>query len=219
MVHFKKTTLIQLTLIFTFIVATTFTACGQTDCNKANLNAQSDFENGNYLFHSLEFQPTENTYLFVLREDYNVQWRFIDQDSLDYYDCYDSALTLNLQKKFGDDFLNNAKTKADSLESTENWRKEPEFPGGNSALFKFILDRLIIEQAGLGESIQTKIFISFTITEKGELEDIKVLKGISEKVDNKVVHIFNEMPNWIPAYLYGKPTRMRYSMPIQLEYK
>ena len=131
------------------------------------MNAQSDFEKGNYLFHSLEFQPTENTYLFVLREDYNIQWRFIDQDSLDYYDCYDSTLTLNLQKKYGDDFLNNAKTKADSLERTENWRKEPEFPGGNSALFKFILDRLIIEQGDLGESIQTKIFISFTITEKG----------------------------------------------------
>lgn len=219
MVHFKKTTLIKLTFIFTFIAATTFTACGQTDCNKAKLNAQSDFEKGNYLFHSLEFQPTENTYLFVLREDYNIQWRFIDQDSLDYYDCYDSTLTLNLQKKYGDDFLNNAKTKADSLERTENWRKEPEFPGGNSALFKFILDRLIIEQGDLGESIQTKIFISFTITEKGELEDIKVMKGISEKVDYKVVKIFNEMPNWIPAYLYGKPTRMRYSMPIQLEYK
>ena len=86
-------------------------------------------------------------------------------------------------------------------------------------MFKFILDRLIIGQGDLGESIQTKIFISFTITEKGELEDIKVMKGISEKVDYKVVKIFNEMPNWIPAYLYGKPTRMRYSMPIQLEYK
>jgi hypothetical protein len=219
MVHFKKTTLRQLTLIFTLIVSTTFTACGQTECNKAKLNAQTDFEEGNYFFHSLEFQPIENTYLFVLREDYNIQWRFIDQDSLDYYNCYDSALTLNLKKKYGDDFLNNATIKADSLERTENWRKEPEFPGGNAAMFKFIWDRLKIEQGDLGDRIQTKIFISFTITEKGELEEIKVLKGISEKVDNKVVQIFKEMPNWSPAYLYGKPTRMRYSLPIQLEFR
>jgi hypothetical protein len=219
MVHFKKTKLKQLTFIFTLIVSTTFAAFGQTDCNKAKLNAQTDFVEGNYLFHSLEFQPTENTYLFVLREDYNIQWSFIDQDSLDYYDCYDSALTVNLRKKYGDDFLNNARTKADSLERTENWRKEPEFPGGNAAMFKFITDKLIIEEGDLGEGIQTKIFISFTITEKGELEDIKVVKGISEKVDNNVIQIFSVMPNWIPAYLYGKPTRMRYSMPIQLEYK
>jgi hypothetical protein len=183
------------------------------------LNAQTDFEKGNYLFHSLEFQPTENTYLFLLSKDYNIQWRFIDQDSLDYYDCYDSALTVNLKKKYGDDFLNNARTKADSLERTENWRKEPEFPGGNAAMFKFIKERLIIEESDLGERIQIKIFISFTINEQGKLEDIKVMKGISEKVDNKVVQIFKEMPNWSPAYLYGKPTRMRYSVPIKLEYK
>jgi hypothetical protein len=209
----------QLILIFILIVSTTFTVCGQSDSNKAKLNAQTDFEEGNYFFHSLEFQPTESTYLFVLREDYNIQWRFIDQDSLDYYNCYDSVLTMNLEKKYGDNFINIAMKKADSLERTENWRKEPEFPGGNSAMFKFIMDRLIIEQGDLGERIQTKIFISFTITEKGALEDINVLKGIREKVDNKVVQIFNEMPNWIPAYLYGKPTRMRYSLPIQLEYK
>lgn len=209
----------QLTFIFTLIVSTTFTTCGQTDCYKAKLNAQTDFEKGNYLFHSLEFQPTENTYLFLLSKDYNIQWRFIDQDSLDYYDCYDSALTVNLKKKYGDDFLNNARTKADSLERTENWRKEPEFPGGNAAMFKFIKERLIIEESDLGERIQIKIFISFTINEQGKLEDIKVMKGISEKVDNKVVQIFKEMPNWSPAYLYGKPTRMRYSVPIKLEYK
>lgn len=209
----------QLTFIFTLIVSTTFTTCGQTDCYKAKLNAQTDFEKGNYLFHSLEFQPTENTYLFLLSKDYNIQWRFIDQDSLDYYDCYDSALTVNLKKKYGDDFLNNARTKADSLERTENWRKEPEFPGGNAAMLKFIKERLIIEESDLGERIQIKIFISFTINEQGKLEDIKVMKGISEKVDNKVVQIFKEMPNWSPAYLYGKPTRMRYSVPIKLEYK
>lgn len=209
----------QLTFIFTLIVSTTFTTCGQTDCYKAKLNAQTDFEKGNYLFHSLEFQPTENTYLFLLSKDYNIQWRFIDQDSLDYYDCYDSALTVNLKKKYGDDFLNNTRTKADSLERTENWRKEPEFPGGNAAMFKFIKERLKIEESDLGERIQIKIFISFTINEQGKLEDIKVMKGISEKVDNKVVQIFKEMPNWSPAYLYGKPTRMRYSVPIKLEYK
>lgn len=209
----------QLTFIFTLIVSTTFTTCGQTDCYKAKLNAQTDFEKGNYLLYSLEFQPTENTYLFLLSKDHNIQWRFIDQDSLDYYDCYDSALTVNLKKKYGDDFLNNARTKADSLERTENWRKEPEFPGGNAAMFKFIKERLIIEEGDLGERIQIKIFISFTINEQGKLEDIKVMKGISEKVDNKVVQIFKEMPNWSPAYLYGKPTTMRYSVPIKLEYK
>lgn len=192
---------------------------GQTDCNRAKLNAQIDFNKGNYTFHSLEFYPTESTYLFVLREDYNIQWRFTDKDSLNYYNCYDSALIENLNKKYGDNFLNHATLKADSLERTENWKKDPEFPGGNAALMKFILDRLAIEKDSLGDELQGTIYIVFTITEIGAIEGIKVLKGVSESIDNKVVQIFNKMPNWSPAYLYGKPISFRYALPIQLEQK
>ncbi len=201
------------------LVFSVLTAFGQSECDKADLKAKQDFKEGNYLFHSLEFHPTENTFLFVLREEYDVQWRFIGQDSLNYYNCYDSTLTDLLKKKYGADFLKKATAKADSLENTDNWRSEPEFPGGKSAMFKFINNRLKIEDGDLGDRIQTKIFIQFTIMEDGEISDIKIMRGISEKVDNKVVQIFEEMPNWKPAYLYGKPTRQRYTYPINIELK
>jgi hypothetical protein len=73
---------------------------------------------------------------------------------------------------------------------------EPEFPGGKIAMFQFINDRLKVDSGDLGDRIQTKIFIQFTIKENGELEDIKVIKGISDKLDKKVVQIFEEMPNY-----------------------
>jgi hypothetical protein len=202
------------TILLILLELTTF---AQIDYNTAEFKARKDFKEGNYFFHSSEFLPTENTYLFVLREDYNVQWRFIDQDSLDYYDYYDSTMTDLLKQKYGQDFLKKATTKADSLESTDNWRSEPEFPGGKIALFQFIHDRLKIETGDLGDGIRTKILIQFTIKENGKLEDTKVMRGISEKVDNKVVQIFEEMPNWKPAYLYGKPIRQRYTYPINIE--
>jgi len=204
------------TILLIFIGLKSF---GQVDCEKAELRALNDYKEGKYHFHSLEFQPTESTYLYVLREDYNVQWRFIDQDSLDYYSCYDSTLTDFLKNKYGQNFLEKATAKSDSLEKTNNWRSEPEFPGGKIALFQFINNRLKIEAGDLGDRIQTKIFIHFTIKENGKLEDIIVLRGISDKVDKKVVQIFKEMPHWKPAYLYGKPVRQQYTYPIQLEFK
>jgi hypothetical protein len=84
-------------------------------------------------------------------------------------------------------------------------------------MFQFVSDRLKVEAEDLGDRIQTKLFIQFTVKENGELEDIKVIKGLSEKVDNKVVKIFEEMPNWEPAYLCGKPTRLRCIYPINIE--
>lgn len=174
---------------------------GQTYCAKAKLKAQTDFKKGNYFFHSLAFLPTENTYLFVLRKYYTIQWRFIDQNSLNYYNCYDSIMTICLKEKYGTDFINKANRKADSLEKTVNWIKKPTFPGGDSAMFKFISDRLMIEQGDLGAKIQTKIIVQVIINEKGKIKDIRILTKISKKIDRQVVRIFKEMPKWEPAYL------------------
>lgn len=191
----------------------------QANYDDAKIKAQADFNDGNYVLHSLEFQPVESTYLFLLSQDYNIRWRFIDQDSLTYYSCYDSVLIQHLNKKFGNDFLKVASAKADSLEKTDNWKKDPEFPGGNSAMFKFINDRLRIGKGNLGTKLQSKVVICFTITKTGELENIKVAKGINKEIDNKIVQIFSEMPNWMPAYLYGKPIKQYCAYPISIEIK
>jgi hypothetical protein len=178
--------------------------------------AQKDFEGGNYFLHRSEFDPIDSSYFLVLKEDYNIQWRFFEHDSLDYYSCYDSTLVDLLKKKYGANFLEIGSAKVDSIETTENWKSKPEFPGGDIAMIEFINDRIDLEPGDLGGVDKTKIFIGFTITENGELEDIKMLKGISEKIDGKIVQIFEEMPNWKPEYLYGKPIRQGYIYPIIL---
>ena len=86
-------------------------------------------------------------------------------------------------------------------------------------MFRFINERLKVEPGDSGDRIQTKIFIRFTIKESGELENIKVIKGINDKVDKKVVQIFEETPNYKPAYLYGNPLKQEYIYPINIEVK
>jgi len=192
---------------------------GQENCKQAEKTAINDFKKGNYVFHSLEFQPIENTYLYVLKEDYNIQWRFTVQDSLNYYDCYDSTQAVFLKEKHGNDFLDKARAKADSLEKTENWRKDPEFADGKAGMYKFIIDRLKIEPGDLGDMPSTKVYVQFSITKTGTVEDVDVIKGISDKIDNRLIQIFKEMPEWTPAYLYGKPIRQKCTYPIILDFK
>ncbi|NME71246.1 energy transducer TonB [Flammeovirga aprica] len=107
--------------------------------------------------------------------------------------------------------------KADSLENLEQWKSDPEFPGGPTALSKFLNDHIEIDGEDLGDQRQKKVFVMFTITENGNIEDVMVLKGISEKMDKKIKEIFQIMPLWKPAYLYGKPVRSRYSYPLLIK--
>jgi hypothetical protein len=189
----------------------------KSDCEKASILAQRDFEDSNYAFHSLELVPVENTYTHVLDKYYSIKWYFTD--SLDYYNCYDSIMTFNLKAKYGSDFLNRAKVLADSLEQTENWISNAEYIGGDNELMKFILNRLTIDTTDMTDGIKTKLYIEVEIDSTGKVINPIIIRGISKETDKKVVEIINEMPKWKPAYLYGEPTSQKFYIPINIDYQ
>lgn len=209
----KTTTLAILILILNFSYAN-----AQTDCQKANECAKMDFKKSDFSFHSEEMLPVENTYFYVLKKYYNINWYFTD--SLDYYACYDSVMIDLLKVKYGADFLQRARNVADSLDNTKNWRKDVQFPGGTNELFKFISSRLIGESLKM-DSVKTKtrLIVQFEIDSTGKVNDPRIMRGINQEIDRKVIEIIKQLPNWEPAYLYGKPIRQMYTMPINIDYE
>ena len=200
-------------VILTFILAINLTYA-QTDCQKAKVQAKLDFHKSIYSFHSEEMFPVVQTYFYVLSQYYKINWYFID--SLDYYKCYDSEMTELLKKKYGKDFLKRARVLTDSLDKTVNWRKNAEFSGGQEALSKYIINKL--KQVGIKkDDFKTKLYVGFEITSSGKVTNPEIIRGISTEIDQKVTTIINQMPKWSPAYLYGKPIKQRYTMPIKLE--
>ena len=199
--------------ILTFILTNNL-IFAQTDCEKAKVQATLDFQKSLYSFHSEEMLPVDQTYFYVLRQYYNINWYFTD--SLDYYNCYDSKMTELLKTKYGKDFLNRAHILTDSLENTENWKKEPEYPGGKEALSKYFNHKL--KQVGITKTdFSTKVYVEFEITTSGKIINPVIRRGINAEIDRKIETIIKRMPKWKPAYLYGKPIRQRYAMPIKLE--
>ena len=209
----KTATLITLILVLTFN-----SVKAQTDCQKANEKAKSDFKKSDFSFHSEEMLPVENTYFYVLKKYYNINWYFTD--SLDYYTCYDSVMIDLLKVKYGADFLQRARILTDSLDNTKNWRKEVQFPGGTNELFKFISSRLIGESLKM-DSVKTKtrLIVQFEIDSTGKVNNPKIMRGINQEIDLRVIEIIKQLPDWEPAYLYGKPIRQLYTMPINLDFE
>jgi hypothetical protein len=188
----------------------------QDNCQDAIRKANIDFQNAKYSLHSEEIVPVENTFLYVIEKYFKINWYFTD--SLKYYACYDSIMTKLLDTMFGFNFFDRAHVIADSLEKTKNWRKDPEFPGGQEELFKFIYSRI----AGLSiknNTQKTKIIVVLEIDTIGNVINPKVVRGINRKIDKKVIEIVEQLPNFNPAYLYGKPIRYGYNIPINLNFK
>jgi hypothetical protein len=160
--------------------------------------------------------PEEMTFYYVLRLQHNI--RFQTTDSLDYYECYDSTMKELLKAKCGVDFLQKAKTKADSLENTENWKKDAEFSGGPNEMYKFITSRLSLAYIKKGGA-NKRLLVQIEIDTTGRATNPTIRQSVNKELDRNAIYIMNQMPKWEPAYLYGKKIQQTIIIPIDIDYK
>lgn len=88
---------------------------------------------------------------------------------------------------------------------------EAKYHGGVNELMKFIIDNFQYPQEYDGSG---KVYIRFAIMKTGAVENIKVLKGVSEAVDNEAKRVIALMPNWIPAENNGEIVNSWVTIPI-----
>ena len=95
--------------------------------------------------------------------------------------------------------------------------KVPEFPGGLSAMYKFVSNNL---QIPIDDGIYYgKVYLSFIVGTDSMLSDFRILKGTNTKFDAEVVRVFKMMPKWSPGSESGKAVRCRMVYPISVHIK
>jgi TonB family protein len=90
----------------------------------------------------------------------------------------------------------------------------PEFIGGNDSLKKFISKHfnLAVDK----NCNEGRIYLKFAIEEDGSLTNIKVIRGLSVKLDTEAIRVISIMPKWKPARSNGKPIRMFMNLPLKV---
>jgi protein TonB len=90
----------------------------------------------------------------------------------------------------------------------------PEFPGGEKKLFKFMSTYLEYPMDARNNKVQGTVIVKFVVTEIGKLDSIEVYRGVRPDLNKAAIDLVKQMPNWIPGIENGKPTRVRFSLPI-----
>jgi len=114
-----------------------------------------------------------------------------------------------------------APTKAEVIEVPEE-KKEiftiveemPSFPGGDAERNKFLADNIKYPQQATENGIQGTVYVSFVVDSKGNVTDVKVLRGIGGGCDEEAVRVVKMMPPWHPGKQNGKQVRVLFNMPI-----
>ena len=95
----------------------------------------------------------------------------------------------------------------------------PQFPGGRSALLKFVQENYNFPQAMFDRDENVKLMIRFVVNEDGQVSDYEVvsctLKGIG--VEQEALNLFDKMPKWIAGKQGGNTVKVRMQIPLNLQ--
>jgi protein TonB len=91
----------------------------------------------------------------------------------------------------------------------------PEFPGGESALYKFLAENIKYPQMAKESGIQGRVFVTFVVEKNGSVTDVRVLRGIGGGCDEEAIRVVQNMPKWTPGKQRGKAVRVQYNLPVK----
>jgi len=95
--------------------------------------------------------------------------------------------------------------------------KQPEFPGGPAVMYEFIAKELAYPKEAFDNNIQGKVYVKFTVTKSGQIEGVKVVRGVHELLDKEAKRAISVMPNWIPGEQGGKKVNVWFTLPVNFK--
>lgn len=92
--------------------------------------------------------------------------------------------------------------------------QQPQFPGGDAALMKFIKENLCFPSTLAENCVQGRVTLSFIIEEDGTISDIKCMRSPHDDLTKEAIRVVKLMPKWLPGKQNGKVVRVKYVLPV-----
>ena len=96
--------------------------------------------------------------------------------------------------------------------------KQPEFPGGSDAMFKFIAQNINYPPLARNNGISGSVIASFVVEKDGSISGIEVLRDIGGGCGDEVKRVISMMPKWKPGEYQGQIVKVRYTLPVRFNF-
>ena len=129
-----------------------------------------------------------------------------------------TAMRANVQKKV-------VKTNKTTKKSGANDKvyvvveQMPSFPGGDSALLKYLLANVKYPVSALKAQKQGRVMVRFTVEKDGAISNVKVARSVTPSLDAEAVRAIKSMPKWSPGKQGGEFVRVKYIVPVSFRLK
>lgn len=91
-----------------------------------------------------------------------------------------------------------------------------EFPGGQPALAKFLMQNIVYPPTAMQKNKQGKCYLKFVVSKSGRISNVTVSKGVPNcpECDAEAVRVVKKMPKWTPGKMNGKAVNTYFILPI-----
>ena len=93
----------------------------------------------------------------------------------------------------------------------------PQFPGGQTAMLKYIMENIKYPKQIMEEGIQGRVTVSFIVEKDGRVSNVRLLRSVQPLLDKEAVRVVKSMPKWSPGKQNGKPVRVRFNLPVMFK--
>lgn len=98
--------------------------------------------------------------------------------------------------------------------TTANVQQQPEFPGGEAAMYKWLSDHIVYPATAAEEGVSGKVIVEFVVSKTGEIENIKALRGPHKALEAEAIRVVKSMPKWNPGRNNGQPVKVTFVLPV-----
>ena len=92
----------------------------------------------------------------------------------------------------------------------------PELPsgGGQTAIVLAIQRAVKYPSLALHNGVEGKVYASFTVNEKGEIIDLRIVKGLGSGLDEETIRAIKSLPRFIPGKQNGREVSVSFTVPV-----
>lgn len=92
--------------------------------------------------------------------------------------------------------------------------QQPEFPGGPSAMAKWLGDNINYPVEAAKKGIEGRVIVQFVVGSDGTVGGAKIIRGVDPLLDQEALRVINAMPKWTPGKQDGKVVAVKYTIPV-----
>lgn len=96
----------------------------------------------------------------------------------------------------------------------ETVEQNPQFPGGDAALLKYVSDHIRYPSVAQENNIQGRVVVQFVVTKTGSIGQVKVVRSKDPDLDKEAVRVVKTLPKFVPGKMNGHAVNVWYTLPI-----